>query len=229
MKYFKKFKNYLNETKFYLNEIKNYLKELFHCLLRRIPILLILWILWLITRKYWNDIAVEICWSIVSVIFIDCIIDTNKRIENKKVLWVVINKLNRIFDSIKALVSNQYDCVTDNHDWNFIINEENINTICENLNLDSIVPHYLPRTTWRTYIHAFSKMIQADLDLLLDRYVSYLPSGIIIKIDNLRNTNFFCLCSNSYIFNGLVGLSWWGFQEAYKDLFKKIDELKKYC
>lgn len=185
--------------------------------------------LWFITRKYRNDIAIEIGWSIISVIFIDCIIDTNKRIENKKILWIVVNKLNRIFDSIKMLVSKQYSSVISDPDWWFIIDDESINIVCENLNLDSIVPHFLPRTTWRNYIHAFSKSTQSDLDLLLDRYVSYLSSDMIIKIDNLRNAIFFRQCSNLFLFNSLIGFNWWGFQEAYKDLFKKIDELKKLC
>lgn len=213
----------------YIRGIITYFKEFSICLLRKSPILIILLILWLICWKYRNDIAIEIWWSIISVIFIDCIIDTNKRIENKKVLWIVINKLNRIFDSIKILVSKQYDCVMNEPDWWFIVDDESINMVCENLNLDSIVPHFIPKTTWRTYIHNFSKSTQSDLDLLLDRYVSYLPSDMIIKIDSLRNAIFFRQCSNLFLFNSLIGFSWWGFQEAYKDLFKKIDELKKLC
>ena len=213
----------------YIRGIITYFKEFSICLLRKSPILIILLILWSICWKYRNDIAIEIWWSIISVIFIDCIIDTNKRIENKKVLWIVINKLNRIFDSIKMLVSKQYSSVISDPDWWFIIDDESINIVCENLNLDSIVPHFLPRTTRRNYIHAFSKSTQSDLDLLLDRYVSYLSSDMIIKIDNLRNAIFFRQCSNLFLFNSLIGFNWWGFQEAYKDLFKKIDELKKLC
>ena len=213
---------------FYFKNILQRIKEFLKCLIRRIPILIILSILWVVLNHYYEDIVIEICWSIISIIFIDCIIDTNKNIDNKKVVNIVKKQLNRIFSSIEILFSNQYDCVRKTS-WDFKNNEENINLICENLNLETIVPNLIPKITRRNYIHNFSKTTQLELDWILDRYITHLSPEMITKIDDFKNAIFFRQCSNSLIFFMLKDLGWGGFQEAYKDLLEKMDELKKEC
>lgn len=204
-----------------------FLRGFWFCIKKRIFIIVLLIILRIVCKYlHIEDIWNGILGSIISVIFIDCIIDTDKNIEKQKVVNIVIPQLNRILTSIERFIAMQYQCVSDKQQWVFKNEDKCINLICERLNLDTIVPNIIPQMTRRYYMYNFSNKILCDLDWILDRYMLFLSSDMIININNLRRIKFFELFADSLVCFNLKDLKWWGFQKEYHDLLSQVDKLQ---
>ena len=190
----------------------------------------------------WNDLAgnlvAETFGICITVFILDFIIAYNEERRNQKIGNIAFTQMHGQLNKLLELIRDQYEAVSgiklDSTNLDALLTEEVAKSICDNLRPSENPPvRYERPTTWEEHNRIFTEKFKTDIDMIIDKYLLYIPEDLILVLEKLKNTSVFVLFTVSRSYRALLSEKnmedryLQGTEDFYEELFKICNALEK--
>ncbi len=142
-------------------------------------------------NDFFGGLLTEVVGMCLTVFILDFIIATNEERRNYKIgrlaMLQIRSQLTRLFELLREqykAVNNSALAPTYSID---LFTEENATAICSRLDPDAVCPVIYERPkTWEVHNALFIEAFKNNLDLIVDKYLLYLPEDLVEAIEKIE-------------------------------------------